>query len=738
MLSEHDSPDNLKPFPHAPEPHRNFSRHRANDSQSSAAPTPDPGVADATLSASPPTYHSPDLPNFTGSPARKPVPTQHLHGLGIQGEGGQNGSSPAVPARPSRKPPPPPVRSVSRGEFDKLRPEDAGSPRENHFARHSPSPRLTQEEVVDRMKYESVKAIFRPLEDYLAASYGDFECLNRAFTTYRPRMGGRTRSESSVNTAAIEPKSANAESPDLSELDAKMLLLGDFAENGSWWTGRVERNRSERAPLKREVSTNSVDNLVTSKSPQIDWGGLNLWYNTVSQAGTHWKERLRDVHPSKEGRDTSMISGEDAEAVEEDLYNARIHVQRTLLKITENLLKRPGRPLRAPDDTRFLLLILSNPLLYPSGGPELVAQPHLQTSRAQEDRAQPARQTLDVPTAGRSPLPTKSPSTSKREASAGHHSGIIKRLIGLIANLPGDTHRYFVSWFARFEEHQFRRTVDLISRFITYRLTRSQQGKQRPDKHDPTAGLIPEFSGAGPSSSAQLHAALGLTPSNSTKEKDGKPQPAAYSEDWQLQVASKVMSLLFAANNVYYARRPVEPINITPSVAGMPSAGLAARERARSHGQLLPTSDFYNTLLDYNNLIADFEAWESRKGRFSFCQYPFLLSIGTKIRILEHDAQRQMENKAREAFFNSLLSHGRQEEQHFHLRVRRDCLVDDSLQRISEVVGAGSEDIKKGLRVHFVGEEGVDAGGPRKEWFLLLVRDIFDPNHGKLRILRKG
>jgi hypothetical protein len=39
-------------------------------------------------------------------------------------------------------------------------------------------------------------------------------------------------------------------------------------------------------------------------------------------------------------------------------------------------------------------------------------------------------------------------------------------------------------------------------------------------------------------------------------------------------------------------------------------------------------------------------------------------------------------------------------------------------------------DLKKSLRIEFVGEDGVDAGGLRKEWFLLLVRQLFDPQYG--------
>jgi E3 ubiquitin-protein ligase HECTD2 len=40
------------------------------------------------------------------------------------------------------------------------------------------------------------------------------------------------------------------------------------------------------------------------------------------------------------------------------------------------------------------------------------------------------------------------------------------------------------------------------------------------------------------------------------------------------------------------------------------------------------------------------------------------------------------------------------------------------------------EDLKKKLRVTFVGEHGLDMGGLTKEWFLLLIRQIFSPDYG--------
>lgn len=271
-----------------------------------------------------------------------------------------------------------------------------------------------------------------------------------------------------------------------------------------------------------------------------------------------------------------------------------------------------------------------------------------------------------------------------------------------------------------------RRIVDLVGSFVSYRLAR-QNGRKRSNSHDPTAGgLIPNISGAGAGTSAQLHAAIGI--STNSKSQDKTAGSTVYGEDWQIKAAAKVMSLLFSANNSDPTRRHNNSKGY-PQENGRSRAVSAARKRAHRHGQSLPTNAFYNTMLDYSDLIADFETWESRRGTFSFCQYPMFLSIWAKIRIMEYDARRQMEIKAREAFFNSIMSR-KAINQYLVLKVRRDCLVEDSLRGVSEVVGTGQEEIKKGLRIEFVGEEGLDSGGLRKEWFLLLVREVFDVEHG--------
>jgi ubiquitin-protein ligase E3 A len=61
------------------------------------------------------------------------------------------------------------------------------------------------------------------------------------------------------------------------------------------------------------------------------------------------------------------------------------------------------------------------------------------------------------------------------------------------------------------------------------------------------------------------------------------------------------------------------------------------------------------------------------------------------------------------------------------LVVRRENLVADAL---AQVQSKPHEMLKKPLKIKFVGEEGIDAGGVKKEFFQLVIRHILDPNYG--------
>ncbi|GIC94053.1 HECT-type E3 ubiquitin-protein ligase [Aspergillus udagawae] len=566
--------------------------------------------------------------------------------------------------------------------------------------------------------------IFKPLEEYILASFKGCDSLNVSFSTAQPPLLAENASpDHSPPKPKVESNDALSHAHPAFEIDAKTLLIGDLAENSSWWMNDGDPNYGLGHTHSKGKSS-SPSKAVTSRSPRINWSQLAEWHHLIMTAGSSWVERWTGMRPvderGQEGHGRSKLwDSVDMCAIERDITESRLHLHRAFLKVTENLVKRPRRPLHKPEEIRFLLILLANPLIYPSSsslrpvnltqsqGVRRPSHPKESGERIPLRDARPSRKEQLGPSAPRSGPP-------------GHHFGIVKRILGLMAHLPNDCHHYLVSWFSRLPTGQFEKLVDLVGSFVTYRLSR-QQGRKRSEAIENDNSLVPSFSSAAGNTPAELHAAInGRSPSKPAKDKRNKP--VVYGDDWQIRAAARVMSLLFTANDTSVARKP-------DAAFGQEASSSTNRAAGPRRGHKIPISAFYNTLLDYSDLVADFEAWESKMAKFSFCQYPYFLSIWAKIHIMEHDARRQMEVKAREAFFNSILSR-KAISQYLVLKVRRDCLVDDSLRSVSEVVGSNQEEIKKGLRIEFVGEEGVDAGGLRKEWFLLLVREIFDPHHG--------
>ena len=671
--------------------------------------------------------------------------------------GNQKNLSPLIPKQGRQQSPspsparPPPIPPVARSD----QPTNPASP------------------DASRLRSNSATTIFGDLEKYIVSCLNGIECLNASFLIAKPPAPTRAKSETSMVPVLQSLGRGENDGLDvaLSSVDAKTLLLGNVAENGTWWTGTCIRSLSNSIMAMSSDSTpralgsktcnipedvlmsnsptggttaedsrchrtidRTINDKITMKSPLINWKELSAWYHCILNAGRCWKEAEQKIRLRQPDLDEL-----DVYNIEEDFQAAFVHLQRTLLKASENLLRRPGRPLKAPTECRFLLILLANPLLYSQERNNMAASITIQSSTLD---ARPSL--LKAPKS--SPSKSSGPSPSQRTGAGGAaatHSGITKRLLGLLSNLPSDCHRHLIAWFSQYSGPFFRRIVDLVGSFVTYRLSR-QHSRKLSNSPDPNGGLIPSFSTNGIKSSAQLHAALGISV---RKTQEQKTNPLLYGEDWQIRAAAKVMSLLFSANINGSSRRQISEIGVAK-----PESWTAAHPRANRYGQLLPTNAFYNTLLDYSDLVADFEAWESRRSKFSFCQYPMFLSIWAKIRILEHDARRQMEIKAREAFFDSIMNR-KAVSQYMILKVRRDCLVEDSLRGVSEVVGTGQEDIKKGLRIEFKNEEGIDAGGYvcscnpanpksllthrrlRKEWFLMLVREVFDPEHGTVQLL---
>lgn len=590
--------------------------------------------------------------------------------------------------------------------------------------RHHRDPPTHPSDLENRDR-EGSHGVFERLENYLIAALKGIDVLNTSFSTHQPSV----RSASSGNPPRMKID-ANAVMDSnihaaVFEPDAKTLLLGDLAENSSWWMTEWAQAEGQMPSSTKEKATKD-SRLVSSRSPRINWVEVGRWYQLLLTAGSSWTERWIGKRPEQIRSEADAVrhkrwESADLTQLEREIIDSRIHLQRTFMKAVENLLKRPRRLIKKADDTRWFFILLANPQLSSPGA----YSAHRPAQAANRDARRPSH-----PNEGLRPTTRDGKSSHKdpnRHGGAHNHHGIVKRILGLMSNASNECHHHFISWFSRLSPSQFERIVELINGFVTYRLLR-QHGRRRSEAANDGDGLVPSFASAAGTTPAELHAAINNRRNPNKKPPKKKDTPTVYAEDWQIKAGSRVLSLLFMANtegsrkpdgHSRDTRTPRHPNSVAPS--------------GRCDNNMVPISSFYNTLLDYSDLIADFEVWESKSAKFSFCQYPFLLSIWAKIRIMEHDARRQMEVKAREAFFSSILNQ-RAVSQYLVLKVRRECLVEDSMRAVGESVGAGHEEIKKGLRIEFVGEEGVDAGGLRKEWFLLLVREVFDPNHGKPRL----
>ena len=65
-----------------------------------------------------------------------------------------------------------------------------------------------------------------------------------------------------------------------------------------------------------------------------------------------------------------------------------------------------------------------------------------------------------------------------------------------------------------------------------------------------------------------------------------------------------------------------------------------------------------------------------------------------------------------------------------HLNVDRQNILQDTLGQIQSL---NADDLKKPMRVQFSGEDGEDAGGVKKEFFLLLLKDLLNPKYGMFK-----
>eukprot|EP00750_Incisomonas_marina_P008307 INCI15427.1.p1 GENE.INCI15427.1~~INCI15427.1.p1 ORF type:complete len:763 (-),score=141.67 INCI15427.1:1081-3369(-) len=151
--------------------------------------------------------------------------------------------------------------------------------------------------------------------------------------------------------------------------------------------------------------------------------------------------------------------------------------------------------------------------------------------------------------------------------------------------------------------------------------------------------------------------------------------------------------------------------------AATPESSELARQAALTPKEPdLPQDVFYSDVLNLEmSLELDLQRWLDGEG--SLCDYPCVLTAASKARILQADAALHMRSSARRAF----MDHSRSA--YLVLQVSRENIVEDCLQQLAP---KSAVDLKKKLKVKFRGEDGIDEGGLAKEFFQVIMGQLFD------------
>jgi E3 ubiquitin-protein ligase HECTD2 len=537
---------------------------------------------------------------------------------------------------------------------------------------------------------------FQPLLDYLTHSMTRSN-LNASFSSIRSHQAissngqqatrnGRSNSNEMRSTTPPPPPP-----PQISRMDHKDLMIGDVYDVAS----SLVTERSSPSKKNASNSERLGPKLISQGSPHVDWKNLNKWFDTINNIGISDLSKSDGRAEDSELEKSPISKEKRLQILQQVGYLVRSHV----LDHIEHLLLVSQSTPKDPEEIRYLLILIANPLLLkPQDYPQNVSRRSPSVPNIPSESA-----------ASRVRQPSPAPPNQRSGSQQHKQSRIWSLLLGLIANLSAECHHHLVQWLSRYPEDVFRKQIDVILVFLNARIQRkhisSRSSKKGPKTPNP--GVV-----------------LNSTLFDDVLTSEVIPIDSDRLDDWQLRSACKVLQLYSRANDIFQAKNGSSRLQ-----------GSMTTRRKQTGKQLIPVDHFYIKQLDskYFDSPRDFDDWERKEPGFQITQYPFLLPLGSKFRILEFDARKKMASKAREEFFDAILRHTNSDK-FFHMKVRRKCVIEDSLQRISEAISSSEGEAKKALKVHFDGEDGIDAGGLGKEWFLLLVRELFDPAVGKLKI----
>ncbi|KAG2439072.1 hypothetical protein HYH02_006599 [Chlamydomonas schloesseri] len=316
------------------------------------------------------------------------------------------------------------------------------------------------------------------------------------------------------------------------------------------------------------------------------------------------------------------------------------------------------------------------------------------------------------------------------------HHDLMGSLVCFIGGLSPVQRRALADLLATYPGDELRRLVTRLHSFISMTLFRMQSITRGVEDATRLLALVHEANEeAGrraAAAAARPATASASAPASASASVSSAPSPPA----------APLSSLGFSALG-----------RMGDSATAAVAAGLAAGWRP------LEPAAFYNDAINHEdfNLKEDFRKWKHpHKYDFCFCKFPFMYDPGSKARLLQMENQMSQVNELHSALFRGLFGGpggggggpggglgsglvggvgggglGTMPDMcpFLVLRVRRGpYLVQDTLIQIHRAKETDS--LRKPLKVKFVGEEGVDEGGVAKEFFQLLVRQLFNPDYG--------
>jgi len=288
---------------------------------------------------------------------------------------------------------------------------------------------------------------------------------------------------------------------------------------------------------------------------------------------------------------------------------------------------------------------------------------------------------------------------------------IFKKLCETVSKLPEKHKDVLTNWFAQYTP---KRMEELIGRIQQYITVRWYTGRQVDDLRYGTM-------------------VLGILYRANEPWRNHRPQVYLSNDE----KGRGTLRTFFSRRNQDLKARSRSS---NEDVKAKPLTRIITSNKGERHVPLVKATLFNNDAVNAElSLKADYRRWIENAG-LSFCKFNWILDASSKRNILNIDARYQMSEHFREAMLARIYSGNIASSPYLVLRVRRNNLIRDAtiqLQnaRLENMTEDGGDDennmyFKKPLKIKFEGEEGVDEGGVQKEFFQLVVAQLFDPLYG--------